>query len=194
MLYRCFSCHSYLCGFVIALNSELFTYISHNSLENRGLPMMNETETPDTEEAVLIENTKDVGTQAIEQTHFQFEDENQAPYEETQIQADDESETTAETQKTRTEMANEMETTTEKSRDMSRNARNGKFGNFDEISPKIKSNPANSARMAILAIFRQRAIELEIGVPTKRRFWRIRRIRREWRFWRNFAKERLSSR
>ena len=36
------------------------------------------------------------------------------------------------------------------SRDMSRNARNGKFGNFDEISPKIKSNPANSARMAIL--------------------------------------------
>ena len=75
------------------------------------------------------------------------------------------------------------------SRDMSRNARNGKFGNFDEISPKIKSNLANSARMAILAIFRQRVIELEIGVPTKWRFWRIRRIRREWRFWRNFAKE-----
>ena len=53
---------------------------------------------------------------------------------------------------------------------MSRNTRNSKFGNFDEISPKIKSNPANSARMAILAKFRQRAIELEIGVPTKRRF------------------------
>ena len=32
-------------------------------------------------------------------------------------------------------------------RDMSRNARNGEFGNFDE--------------------FRRRAIELEIGVPTK---------------------------
>ena len=80
---------------------------------------------------------------------------------------------------------------------MSRNAHNGKFGNFDEISPKIKSNPANLVRMAILAKFhqraieleievavilanwvrmvilakfRQRAIELEIGVPTKRRF------------------------
>ena len=50
--------------------------------------------------------------------------------------------------------------------DMSRNARNGEFGNFDEISPKIKIR----GKMAILTKFRRRAIELEIGVPTKRRF------------------------
>ena len=43
----------------------------------------------------------------------------------------------------------------------------------------------NSARMANLTKFHQRAIQLEIGVPTKRRFWRI---RWEWRFWQNFAK------
>ena len=115
----------------------------------------------------------------------------------------------------------------------------GENGDFDEISPKIDwaqdrgtdkaailTNPANSARMSILTNFakeqlssrwgyrrsgdfdksgefgengdfdefRRRAIELEIGVPTKQRFWRIRQIRREWRFWRNFAEDRLSLR
>ena len=49
---------------------------------------------------------------------------------------------------------------------MSRNARNGEFGNFDEISPKINIR----GKMAILTKFRRRAIELKIGVPTDRRF------------------------
>ena len=44
-------------------------------------------------------------------------------------------------------------------RDMSTNARNGEFGNFDEISRKINIRGKS-----------QRAIELEIGVPTKRQF------------------------
>ena len=59
----------------------------------------------------------------------------------------------------------------------------GENGDFDEILPKIDlaqdrgtdkvailTNPANSARMAILTKFRQRSIELKIGIPTKRRF------------------------
>ena len=46
---------------------------------------------------------------------------------------------------------------------MSRNARNGEFGNFDEISPKINIR----GKMAILTKFCQRTIELEIGVPAK---------------------------
>ena len=49
---------------------------------------------------------------------------------------------------------------------MSRNARNGEFGNFDGISPRINIR----GKMAILTKFRRREIELEIGVPKKWRF------------------------
>ena len=67
---------------------------------------------------------------------------------------------------------------------MFRNARNGEFGNFTEITSKINIR----VKMANLTKFRRRMMELQRGVPTKRRIWR------EWRIRRNFAEERLSSR